>query len=129
MTGLLQIGLHWDVEVTAAQSLLTVSQAFCSALPCRYSGVPLAHWERFARLVLEAAYEATLLAGVLNMRRTGCPVVYLTRLGGGAFGNAASWIFDAIVGALRRLAHSGLDVRLVSFGRIPDEYRLLEGSV
>ncbi|MDP3137489.1 MAG: hypothetical protein Q8N17_14300, partial [Burkholderiaceae bacterium] len=58
LRGLLRIGLHWDVEVTEADQPLKVSQAFCSALPCSYSQVPLARWERFARLVLEAAYEA-----------------------------------------------------------------------
>ena len=126
LLGLLRVGLHWDVEVTIAQTQHTVVQAFCSALPCSYSPIPLARWEQFARLVLEAAYEATLLAGTLNLRRTGCPIVYLTRLGGGAFGNADSWIFDAIAGALRRNADSGLDVRLVSFGHIPREYQELQ---
>lgn len=87
LRGLLRVGLHHDVEVTAADVPHTVSQVFCSALPCAYSRVPLARWERFARLVLEAAYEATLLAGVLNRSRHGDARVYLTRLGGGAFGN------------------------------------------
>ena len=126
LLGLLRIGLHWDVEVTVAQSPLTVSQAFCSALPCSYSPIPKPRWERFARLVLDAAYQATLHAAVLNFHRTGCPIVYLTRLGGGAFGNADAWIFDAIQSALLRHAESGLDVRLVSFGRVPKEYEVLE---
>ena len=128
LLGQLRIGLHWDVEVTLTQMPLTVSQAFCSALPCSYSSIPRARWERFARLVLEAAYEATLLAGILNMRRTGCPVVYLTRPGGGAFGNADAWIFDAITKALGLHALSGLDVRLVSFGQVPKEYLDLEST-
>ncbi|MEZ6079722.1 MAG: hypothetical protein R3C56_29845 [Pirellulaceae bacterium] len=37
-----------------------VNQAYCSALPVAYSGQPTQLWERFARLILEAAYEATL---------------------------------------------------------------------
>lgn len=127
LLGLLRIGVHWDVEVTVSQARLTVSQAFCSALPCSYSRIPLARWEGFARLVLEAAYEATFLAGVLNMRRTGCPLVYLTRLGGGAFGNEDEWIFDSIARGLQLHADSGLDVRLVSFGHVPKEYLVLEG--
>jgi hypothetical protein len=44
-----------------------VSQALCSALPVAYGDLPARHWRPFAKLVLEAAYEATLLAGVLNM--------------------------------------------------------------
>jgi hypothetical protein len=43
-----------------------VSQAFCSALPVAYTKVPHDRWHSFALLVLEAAYEATLLARVRN---------------------------------------------------------------
>jgi hypothetical protein len=72
LKGLIKIGLHSDVGVTFATRFqpappgITVTQAYCSALSCAYSGVATAHWEAFARLVLEAAYEATLWAGVLN---------------------------------------------------------------
>lgn len=44
-----------------------------------------------AQLVLDAGYEATLLAGVLNSQRGGSNIVLLTLLGGGAFGNANEW--------------------------------------
>src|SRR5450759_4414247 len=65
------IGIHRDVEVTdaAGESRPLVSQAFCSALPVDYSDVPRSHWESFGSLVLEAAYEATLAATVLNAQR------------------------------------------------------------
>jgi hypothetical protein len=68
LRGLLQIGIHWDVEVTdaAAHSRQLVSQAFCSALPIAYCGYQLRVWKSFAQLVLDAAYEATVLAAVLN---------------------------------------------------------------
>lgn len=115
----LRIGLHWDVEVTEGTPVgHLVSQAFCSALPVAYSrhgDGP--HWVRFATLVLEAAYEATLLAACLNLARTGCPTVFLTQLGGGAFGNAEAWIEAAMERALERSRGSGLDVRLVSYTR------------
>ncbi len=42
-------------------------------------------WARFARLVMGAAYEATLRPTVENRQRTCNPVVYLTLLGGGVF--------------------------------------------
>lgn len=116
--GLLRIGLHQDVEVTDRPNLpgTQVSQAFCSALPVAYGRVAAAHWEAFARLVLESAYEATLLAGVLNARRGASNVVLLTSLGGGAFGNAPQWIHDAMVRALNLASSHNLDVRLVSYG-------------
>jgi hypothetical protein len=119
LRGLLRIGLHWDVEVIdAATPGQRVSQAFCSALPVAYSDLPPQQWQRFATLVLEAAYEATLLAAVLNRERTGCPTVFLTSLGGGVFGNPAEWIEAARTSALRSASVRGcdLDVRLVSYG-------------
>jgi hypothetical protein len=117
LRGLLRIGLHWDVEVTEAPlPEQVVSQAFCSALPVAYSSIPAPKWKRFATLVLEAAYEATLLAAVLNRERTGCPTVFLTSLGAGAFGNDPAWIDSAMARAYATLRECELDVRVVSFG-------------
>jgi len=90
-----------------------VSQAFCSALPVAYTRIPATHWKPFASLVLEAAYEATMLAAILNKQRGASNVV--TLLGGGAFGNDAEWISAAIRRAAM-MSSSGLDVRLVSYG-------------
>lgn len=116
LRGLLRIGLHWDVEVTDARqgSGPLVSQAYCSAMPVAYGRPPVYAWEPLARLVLEAAYEATLLAGVLNARRGASRRVLLTRLGGGAFGNEAAWIDAAVERALRCVAGQQLDVVAVS---------------
>jgi hypothetical protein len=115
LRGHLRIGLHWDVEVTdAGPPFAIVSQAFCSALPVAYSRHDPRSWERFARLVLEAAYEATLWAAVRNAQRGGSRIVLLTSLGGGAFGNDESWIEAGLVRALELASGSGLDVRLVS---------------
>jgi hypothetical protein len=113
----LRIGVHSNVEVTDAEGEQrpVVSQAFCSALPVAYSRVAPAHWEAFASLILEAAYEATMLAAVLNKQRGGSDVVLLTLLGGGAFGNADDWIHGAIQRALTTMSGFALDVRLVSF--------------
>ena len=117
LRGLLRIGLHWNVEVTeAATPGQRVSQAFCSALPVAYCDVAPQKWQRFATLVLEAAYEATLLAAVLNREHTGCPTVFLTSLGGGAFGNPQDWIDTAMAHALEAVRGCDVDVRLVSFG-------------
>jgi hypothetical protein len=59
-------------------------------------------------LVLEAAYEATMLAAVLNKQRGASNVVLLTLLGGGAFGTKAEWINAAIRRALAMMSSSGL---------------------
>ena len=102
-----------------------VSQAFCSALPVAYSRVPKADWRGFASLVLEAAYEATLWAGVLNGQRGRSNIVLLTRLGGGAFGNDDDWINSAIRHALQKASGFDLDVRLVSYGAPSGELKNL----
>ncbi len=118
LRGLLEIGLQWDAEATegTASPGPLVSQAFCSALPVAYTAIPSAHWGTFAPLVLEAAYEATLWAAALNARRGASPIVLLTLLGGGAFGNEETWIFGAMRRALELTSGCGLDVRIVSFG-------------
>ena len=118
LRGKLRIGIHSDVEVTeaAGPERPQVSQAFCSALPVAYSRVPPPHWEMFASLVLEAAYEATMWAAVLNAQRGASNVVFLTLLGGGAFGNHGGWIHAAMRRALELMTTFDLDVRLVSYG-------------
>jgi hypothetical protein len=115
---LLRIGVHRDVEVTDGDGPKRpiVSQAFCSALPVAYSHVSSEQWHPFAELVLEAAYEATLWAAVLNARRGSSNIVLLTRLGGGAFGNDGAWIDTAIRRAMTIAKDFSLDVRLVRYG-------------
>ncbi|WP_125078123.1 hypothetical protein [Mycobacterium sp. P7213] len=125
LRGQLAIGLHRNVQVTdvVGRPGQAVSQAFCSALPVAYSRLPAPDWELFARLVLEAAYEATLLAGAEQAGFGGSNVVLLTRLGGGAFGNDAAWIDDAIERALAIVEYAGLDIRLVSYGHVDPSSR------
>lgn len=81
LRGKLRIGIHRDVEVTdaAGEHRPRVSQAFCSALPVAYSP-PSPHWEPFASLVLQAAYEATMWAAALNAQRGASNIVLLTSL-------------------------------------------------
>ena len=126
LLGAVKIGLHSDVGVTFARRFVEpatpsrVSQAFCSAISCGYTDVALDHWEPLATLVLDAAYEATLLAAVLDAptraegeRPEGSPRrAWLTFLGGGAFGNRKEWIAGAIGRALARLDDVALDVRI-----------------
>lgn len=83
--------------------------------PVSYTNVPLARWQAFASLVLEGAYEATLWAAVLNAQRTGSHVLFLTHLGGGAFGNDRTWSDAAMRRALHRVRGLDLDARIVSY--------------
>jgi len=105
LRGLLRIGIHRDVEVTDSPGgdQPTISQAFCSALPVAYTWVAPSHWQPFASLILQAAYEATMWAAVLNAQRGASNVVLLTSLGGGAFGNDENWIYDAMWRALQMM--------------------------
>ncbi len=118
LRGLLRVGLHRDVGVTeeGAAPDTRVTQVYCSALPITYSAIPVAEWTGFAALILEAAYEATVLAAVLNAARGGSRRLLLTQIGGGAFGNDEAWIHAAILRALRLVAGHGLEVLMVSYG-------------
>jgi hypothetical protein len=132
LRGKLRIGIQTDVEVTDADTEPRphVSQAFCSALPVAYTRIPSFHWELFATLVLEAAYEATMWAAVANAARSKSNTVLLTFLGGGSFGNEEQWIYRAIQRALKIVSGIKLDVKLVSYRspskellRIVDDFR------
>ena len=103
-----------DAAVT--HPLPIVSQAFCSALPVAYGHVPVARWNAFATLVLEAAYEGTMWAAVLNAQRGASNIVLLTSLGGGVFGNDFDWIDAAMCRALKTISGFDIDVRIVSYG-------------
>ena len=115
LRGHLAIGLHRNVEVTDVDDERgrVVSQAFCSALPVGYSTLPRRQWEPFARLVLEATYEATLLAAAEQANQGASNTVLLTTVGGGVFGNEHEWIHDAMERALSVVENAGLDIRIV----------------
>lgn len=124
----LRIGVQYNTEVTAStrRPRNMVTQAYCSAFPVGYSEVREETWEPLARLLLEASYEATLRAAVINANNGGSNKVFLTLVGGGVFGNEMSWILDAIKRALRVMEGSGLDVRVVSYRNSRPEVRALE---
>ncbi len=114
----LAIGLQTGTEVTRDDVGHVVTQAYCSALPIAYSGVQAGNVEPLARLVLNSAYEATLAAAVVNAARPeGRPLVYLTLLGGGVFGNPVPWVIDAVERAVLKFRDVALDVVIVSHRR------------
>lgn len=115
LAGRLRVGVQADTEVTWRHTGHTVTQVFCSALPIAYAGGDPSRWEPLARMVLDAAYEATLAVAALTAARTGNRRVHLTLLGAGAFGNPTPWVLDALTRAVH-LHPTGLDVRIVSYG-------------
>lgn len=73
----------------------------------------------FATCVLRAAFEATLLVAAILARQRGKRVtVYLTPIGGGAFGNRTTWIFEALRSSLTACSSEAVDAKLVHFGAI-----------
>lgn len=125
ITASIQIGVHFNTEVTLNNAGHCVTQAYCSAMPISYTGHSLAKWQSLSMLVLNAAYRATLAAGIINRAKTGNKRVYLTLLGGGAFGNAMQWILEAIENACDVYQNSGLHVFIVSYGRAKPELKPL----
>jgi len=111
----LHIGIQWNTEVTLNNVGHTVIQTYCSALPVAYSHSS-GLWSEFATLVLEASYEATFCAGILNFLETGNNRIYLTLIGGGVFGNDISWIINAVKRSMDLYSHYGLDIVIVSYG-------------
>ncbi len=113
----LKIGVQWNTEVTISTTQHKVSQIYCSALPVSYCKTDSIYWESFARIILEATYEATLYTALINLEKNKSNVVYLTLVGGGAFGNEDYWILESIEKAIFKFKNTPLDVKIVSYGR------------
>ncbi|MEM7154421.1 MAG: hypothetical protein AAF799_16360 [Myxococcota bacterium] len=130
LIGAMRIGLQSRCQVTFArrfeepESPTFVSQAFCSALSCGYNRLPISMWKPLATIVLDAAYEATLLAALAEVESgIGSGVVWLTFLGGGVFGNDDAWIAAAIRRAIQRVPDPRLDVRVAHYRSINEPLR------
>lgn len=128
----IRVGIHWETAVHGAPREHKVCQVYSSAMPVAYGkSTPVADWEPLSRIALEASFEATLsAAAVLAAQRNDRVVVYLTEIGGGAFGNMRPWIAAALRRAL--LLHLGrpLDVKLLHYmGLPPSAYAGLEADL
>ena len=125
----LKVGVHWDTQAKPPHTH-NVCQVYASAVPVAYSSASAADWETFARLVLRSAYEATLAVGAIQATPDKRVSVYLTFLGGGAFGNRKEWINDAIRDAMKKFAKSPIDVKLLHYGNmVSDEWMKLEHNL
>lgn len=116
LKGKLRIGIQWDSEVTIDSNQNLITQVYCSALPVAYSQIENELWTDFAKMVLEATYEATLFAALLNYERTQNNIVFLTLIGGGAFGNEKDWIFSAMEKSILKFSNTPLVIKIVSYG-------------
>ena len=125
----LRIGVQWQTQVTIAKTAHLVTQTYCSALPVGYSSYDSDLWEEFARLILEASYEATICAAIVNAQLTGNRRVYLTLLSGGVFGNSIDWILDAMQRSFKHYEHYDLDVAVVNYGRSNDRVQAIVTSL
>jgi hypothetical protein len=72
------------------------SQVYGSALPVAYLPHASSLSAPFARPILEASYAATICTAILNSVHHGRNRLFLTLLGGGAFGHETDWILGAI---------------------------------
>ena len=127
----IRIGLQSDVSVTfknrryeEVEGEVLVTQAYVSALSCGYSPVePARLWEPLARIALDAAYEATILAALLRAGSAARAPVYLSLIGGGVFRNDDRWIADAVARSLWRYRNRALDVRICHFRSVGEAMR------
>jgi hypothetical protein len=118
-----QVGVQVSAGVVKNKKQIhNVTQVFCSTSPINYQNIEPDLWEPVSRLLLESCYESTLWTAVhVNEKRKKekkkpAPC-FLTRIGGGVFGNKQSWIDDAISLAIESISKSGynLEVFLVEY--------------
>lgn len=118
----ISVGVQRNTPVTLPGCNHNVTQVFCSALPLSYyeQTTRIEGAERpihtLAELVLASAYKSTLGVAVENNQNYDIPEVYLTLLGGSAFGNRFENIMQAMVDALTLiLEKNGLDIKIVCY--------------
>ncbi|RLA01628.1 MAG: hypothetical protein DRQ47_07830 [Gammaproteobacteria bacterium] len=116
----IRVGVQRNTQVTLLGCEHNVTQVYCSALPLAYheqksyfAELPL---HTAGQYVLESAYKSTLGVAIENNQQHDIPEVYLTLLGGGAFGNRIDHIMQAITDALKpMLKGNGLDIKIVCY--------------
>ena len=132
MIARIRIGLQENTAVTDDNThpyTTTVTQTYNSAISIGYSMLGSKIWTPLSQIVLDATYEATLLAGIIHIKSGAPPpIVFLTQVGGGVFGNEWIWIRSAMARAIQRVEKYNvpLDIRIVHFGEIDERYMELE---
>jgi hypothetical protein len=93
----------------------TVSQIYCSALPIAYYKDILPYCPNFSRMILHAVYEATFACAADLSLKGERVKVFLTRVGGGVFGNPDDYINEAIEASKRKFDEYPIDVYMVRY--------------
>lgn len=104
-----KVGVNFSKRFELLEQDIRVTQCYCSAISCAYSGISNKLWEPLARIVLEANYEAVVWSAVISNSSD----VFLTFLGGGAFSNEQTWIIDAIARAIAIAKKNNLKLNFV----------------
>jgi hypothetical protein len=118
-----QVALHGNVDVDSGGGPThSVSQIYCSAMPVDYNRLlkpvkdNMTLWQPIATLALESLYESTIcIAAIMSIVQSKQIQLYLTLVGGGAFGNDPEWISAAILRALDMYRDCNLKVILVCY--------------
>jgi hypothetical protein len=113
----LQVGIQYDTEVVYSQPKHRVTQVYCSAIPVAYmKNARGSHGVRlFANAVLKKSYEATVYAAVLNAETTGNRDLFLTFVGGGAFGNKDDDIISVVMTTVSLAKSYGINPIVVCY--------------
>lgn len=135
---LLKVGVHWSTEVTNTalannndQPSHQVTQVYSSAVPISYASIgKMRDFEPFAKMILDATYQCVFAVASIKSLETKKRVkLYLTKVGGGVFGNRSRWIVDSIRRSLKKYEDFPLDVHLVHYGSLEQTYvEYLKGS-
>lgn len=116
-----KVGIQYETEVKLEKTKgHRITQIFCSALPISYCSFHAPKsWENFALFILECSYDAILtfanLLAETKKDKNDRVKVYLTSLGGGAFGNSTFLIKEAMKTALEAHKNDPLDVYLIEY--------------
>jgi hypothetical protein len=84
---------------------LNINQGLSGAINRRIPNV-----ETKCRFVLDLAYHSTYISAIVNHRSH----IFLTLVGGGAFGNKLDWIYDSIISAHQRWGKQNTSLRKVT---------------
>jgi len=115
----LKVGIHLNTPLLSDYNK-KVCQVYCSALPISYwmgySDENLKKIKLFAIKLLKYAYKCTMQVAVNKITiEKPRSTVYLTAVGGGAFGNDITWIQQALIEALYDFEEYPLDVKMIWF--------------
>jgi hypothetical protein len=112
----IKVGVQKNTAVTLAGCNHNVTQVYCSALPISYYDYNNDDLHLFGKYVLESAYKSTLSVAHINYRKHGVPEVFLTLLGGEAFGNKFDCIMQAMCDAISTMVKgNNLHIKIVCF--------------